>query len=637
MCGIVGYFGAKDPKEVIVGGLKRLEYRGYDSAGVAILDSAAGVGAASGAGASTGAGPNAGAGSSAGAMKIKVVRASGKLSELAKKLETEKFSGHLGIGHTRWATHGVPSERNAHPHTVDGVSLVHNGIIENYQEIKAELIRGGSEIKSDTDSELVAHLLAAKVKETGDLFKAVELVLPRLTGAYAILAMWEKQPDVMVAFKNGPPLVIGIGEKEMIVASDVQAIISHTNKVVYLDDHEIALCKGAELKLFSAAGQPIKKEVSTITWSADQVEKAGFKHFMLKEIFEQPRAVANAIAPHVDLSSKTVKLLDVGITEEQLQKIQRIFIIACGTSYYAGMAGKYMIEEVSGVPVECDIASEFRYRNPVIPTNSLVVTISQSGETADTLAAIRLAKQAGALTLSICNVRASSIDREAHGRLYMNSGPEIGVASTKAFVSTLAILNLLAIKLGQLNGYVGTEVQQAAVEALLGLPAQMETVLSYDKFFAESASKLKAYRGILFMGRGINYPIALEGALKLKELAYMHAEGYAAGEMKHGPLALIDDRMLILMVCPSDKNYEKTLSNLEEARARGGKIVSIGTGDNHELKAVSDDYLALPKAGWMLNPILAAIPVQLLAYHVADAMGHDVDQPRNLAKSVTVE
>lgn len=620
MCGIVGYFGAKDPKEVIVGGLKRLEYRGYDSAGVAILDS---VGVP--------------AGSPAGSMKIKVVRASGKLAELSKKLETEKFSGRLGIGHTRWATHGVPSERNAHPHSVDGVSLVHNGIIENYQEIKAELIRGGSEIKSDTDSELVAHLIAAKVKETGDLFKAVELVLPRLTGAYAILAMWEKQPEVMVAFKNGPPLVIGLGDKEMIVASDVQAIISHTNKVVYLDDHEIALCKGSELQVFSASGQAIKKEIATITWSADQVEKAGFKHFMLKEIFEQPRAVANAIAPHIDLEKKSVRLAEVGFSEEQLKKIERIFIIACGTSYYAGMAGKYLVEEVSRVPVECDIASEFRYRAPVIPKNSLVITISQSGETADTLAAIRLAKQAGATTLSICNVRASSIDREAHGRLYMNSGPEIGVASTKAFVSTLSILNLLALTLGRLHGHVSTAVEQSAVESLLGLPAQMETVLSYDKFFAESAAKLKAYRGILFMGRGINYPIALEGALKLKELAYMHAEGYAAGEMKHGPLALIDDRMLILMVCPNDKNYEKTLSNLEEARARGGKIVSIGTGDNHELKAVSDDYLALPKASWMLNPILASIPVQLLAYHVADAMGHDVDQPRNLAKSVTVE
>jgi glucosamine--fructose-6-phosphate aminotransferase (isomerizing) len=603
----------KDPKDVIVGGLKRLEYRGYDSAGVAILDGAKG------------------------SEHIKVVRAQGKLAELSKKLETEKFSGRLGIGHTRWATHGVPSERNAHPHTVDGVSLVHNGIIENYQEIKAELARSGATFTSDTDSELVAHLLARKVKETGDLFKAVELVLPLLTGAYAILAVWEKQPDVMVAFKNGPPLVVGVGDGEMVIASDVQAIIEHTKRVVYLEDHEIVLVKGNELTVFSAAGQPIKKDVHEITWSAEQVEKAGFKHFMLKEIHEQPRAVANACAPHIDLNEKRVRLHGVGLTDEQLKSIKRIFVVACGTSFYAGMAGKYLIEQLAKVPVECDIASEFRYRNPVIPPDSLVLTISQSGETADTLAALRLAKQAGALTLSICNVRASSIDREAHGRLFMNSGPEIGVASTKAFVSTLAVLNMFALALGDMRGVLGIKEHQEAVEDLLAVPAQMEAVLSYDKFFAEAAVKLKAYRGILFMGRGISYPIALEGALKLKELAYMHAEGYAAGEMKHGPLALIDERMLIVMVCPSDSNYEKTLSNLEEARARGGKIVSIGTGDNAQLKSVSDEYLSLPKASWTINPILAAVPVQLLAYHVADAMGHDVDQPRNLAKSVTVE
>ncbi len=613
MCGIVGYYGPKDPKDVIVGGLKRLEYRGYDSAGVAILD-----------------GPK-------NDQHFKVVRAEGKLGELAKKLETVSFTGHLGIGHTRWATHGVPSERNAHPHTVDGVSLVHNGIIENYQDIKADLAREGAVFSSDTDSELVAHLLARKVKETGDLFKAVELVLPMLTGAYSILAVWEKQPEVMVAFKNGPPLIVGVGEKEMVIASDVQAIISHTNKVVYLEDFEIVFVKGNDVKFFSAAGAPIKKEVVTITWTADQVEKAGYKHFMLKEIHEQPRAVAAACAPHVDLEAKRVKLSDVGLSDEQLRGIERVFIIACGTSYYAGLAGKYLIEQLAKIPVECDIASEFRYRDPVIPPRSLILTISQSGETADTLAALRLAKQAGALTLSICNVRASSIDREAHGHLYMNSGPEIGVASTKAFVSTLALLNLLSLYLGQVRGALSVKDEQHALEQLLAAPSQMEAVLAYDKFFAEAAQKLKAYKGILFMGRGINYPIALEGALKLKELAYMHAEGYAAGEMKHGPLALIDERMLIVMVCPSDRNYEKTLSNLEEARARGGRIISIGTGDNHALKAVSDHYLSLPKAEWNVNPILESIPVQLLAYHVANAMGHDVDQPRNLAKSVTVE
>lgn len=613
MCGIVGYYGQKDPKEVIISGLKRLEYRGYDSAGVAILD-----------------GPK-------GDQHFQVVRAEGKLAELAKKLETISFTGHLGIGHTRWATHGVPSERNAHPHTVDGLSLVHNGIIENYQEIKADLAREGAMFSSDTDSELVAHLLARKVKETGDLFKAVELVLPMLTGAYSILVVWEKQPEVMVAFKNGPPLVVGIGVNETVIASDVQAIISHTNKVVFLEDFEIVCVNGGEAKFFSAVGAPIKKEVTTITWTADQVEKAGYKHFMLKEIHEQPRAVAAACAPHVDLEKKRVRLKELGLSDDLLRDIERVFIIACGTSYYAGLAGKYLIEKLAKVPVECDIASEFRYRDPVIPPRSLILTISQSGETADTLAALRLAKQAGAVTLSICNVRASSIDREAQGHLYMNSGPEIGVASTKAFVSTLALLNLLSMYLGQVRGVLSVKEEQHALEQLLAAPSQMEAVLAYDKFFAEAAQKLKAYKGILFMGRGINYPIALEGALKLKELAYMHAEGYAAGEMKHGPLALIDERMLIVMVCPSDRNYEKTLSNLEEARARGGRIISIGTGDNQALKAVSDHYLSLPKAEWTVNPILESIPVQLLAYHVANAMGHDVDQPRNLAKSVTVE
>lgn len=628
MCGIVGYYGPQNPKDVIVSGLKRLEYRGYDSAGVAILHEG----------------------------KFKLVRASGKLIELQKKLETEPFSGHLGIGHTRWATHGVPSERNAHPHKVDGISLVHNGIIENYQHIRQQLAADGAKFSSDTDSELVAHLIARKVKETKDLFKAVELVLPELTGAYSILVVWEDQPDTMVAFKNGPPLIVGVGEKEMVVASDIQAIISHTNRVVYLDDLEIVKIEGTKYQIFSAAGQPICREVHTINWSAEQVEKAGFKHFMLKEIHEQPRAVANAIAPHVDLDKKITRLHGVGFattsfeqldkldlvqdaveTAKRLREIERVFIIACGTSFYAGMTGKYLLESIAKVPVECDIASEFRYRDPVIPAKSLVLVISQSGETADTLAALRLAKQAGALTMSICNVRRSTIDREAHGHLYMNSGPEVGVASTKAFVSTLALLNVFSIYLGRVREKINEAQERELIEGLLAAPAQMEAVLAYDKFFAEVAEKLKAYRGILYMGRGVSFPIAMEGALKLKELAYMHAEGYAAGEMKHGPLALIDERMLIVMVAPSDQHFEKTLSNLEEARARGGRVIAVGTGDNQSLKNSSEYYLSLPNAAWTVNPILEVIPLQLLAYHVADAMGHDVDQPRNLAKSVTVE
>ena len=628
MCGIVGYYGPREPKDIIVGGLKRLEYRGYDRAGVAILHKG----------------------------EFKLVRASGKLGELQKRLEAEPFDGHLGIGHTRWATHGVPSERNAHPHKVEGVSLVHNGIIENYQEIKEMLRRDGVTFSSDTDSELVAHLIARKVRQTGDLFKAVQAVLPELTGAYSILVVWEKQPETMVAFKNGPPLIVGVGHKEMVIASDIQAIISHTNQVVYLDDFEIVKVEGSGYQIYSAQGKPITKEIHTIQWNAEQVEKAGFKHFMLKEIHEQPRAVANAIAPHIDLTTKSVRLHRVGFgassldqvekldlaadateTARRLRDIERVFIVACGTSNYAGMVGKYMIEKIAKVPVECDIASEFRYREPVIPPKSLVLVISQSGETADTLAALRLAKAAGALTLSICNVRLSTIDREAQGHLYMNSGPEVGVASTKAFVSTLAVINLLSVYLGRVRDVISATQEAEFVEALLGAPAQMEAVLSYDKFFAEAAETLKGFRGLLYMGRGVNFPLALEGALKLKELAYMHAEGYAAGEMKHGPLALIDERMLIVMVAPKDQHYEKTVSNLEEARARGGKIISLGTGDDHALRNISDYYLSLPAAEWTVNPILEAIPLQLLAYHVADALGYDVDQPRNLAKSVTVE
>ena len=609
MCGIVGYYGPLSPRDVIVDGLRKLEYRGYDSAGVAILDDG----------------------------RFKLVRASGKLSELERKLEGERFDGRLGIGHTRWATHGAPNERNAHPHCVNGVSLVHNGIIENYQSLRARLRTAGAALASDTDSELVAHLISRRLEETGDLLRAVQLVIPELAGAYSILVVWEGQPDVLVAFKNGPPLVFGVGRGEIVVASDVQAVVARTCDVVYLDDGEVLRTERDAWQVFDASGIETTKPVQRIEWDAALAEKGGFKHFMLKEIHEQPRAVRAAIAPHVDLESMQARLSGVGLTAEALLKVERIFIVACGTSHYAGMTARYVIEAMARLPVETDIASEFRYRNPVLPPNSLVMTISQSGETADTLAALRLAKQAGALTLSVCNVRGSTIDREAHGHMYLNSGPEIGVASTKAFVGTLALLDVFALYMGRLRGTLGAEEERRMLEALLAAPAQMEALLAYDKFFAEAADRLKAYRGILYMGRGVNYPIALEGALKLKELAYMHAEGYAAGEMKHGPLALIDERMLIVMVAPQDSCYEKTLSNLEEARARGGKVIAVGTGENAELRGLSDYYLALPKAEWPINPLLAVLPLQLLAYHVAAAMGHDVDQPRNLAKSVTVE
>ncbi len=628
MCGIVGYFGPQNPKDVIVAGLRKLEYRGYDSAGISVLHDG----------------------------HFKRVRAEGKLRNLEQKLNHEAFNGHLGIGHTRWATHGVPSERNAHPHQVNGVSLVHNGIIENYMEIKEELLARGAKITSDTDSELVAHLISEEVLVQKDLFKAVLVVLKKLRGAFSILVIWDQQPNQLVAFKDGPPLVVGIGEDEAFVVSDVQAALQYTSKFVYLDDREIVQLNGSQVRFFDSEGHSIQKKEVILSWSPEQVEKMGFSHFMLKEIFEQPQSIASSLAPHLNLESHRVQLKNLGfsgasphdlegldsakdwlVTEKIFAGLSKIFIVACGTSYYAGIVGKYLIESLSGISTEVDIASEFRYRNPVIPAGTLVLTISQSGETADTLAAIRLAKEKGAKTLSLCNVKNSSIDREAHGHLYMNCGPEIGVASTKAFVSTLTMMNLFAISLAQAKKAITPQKEAEHVQALLALPNQVEVVLAYDKYFSEAADDLKEFRGFLYMGRGVNYPIAMEGALKLKELAYLHAEGYASGEMKHGPLALIDSRMAIVMIAPSDDLYEKTLSNLEEARARGGKIIAMGSGKNEKLKSVSDRYLAIPQAHWSTNPILAAIPLQLMAFHLAASLGHDVDQPRNLAKSVTVE
>lgn len=629
MCGIVGYLGPMNPKDVIISGLKKLEYRGYDSAGVAILHDG----------------------------RTKRVRAPGKLKALEEKLSQEPFNGHLGIGHTRWATHGAPSERNAHPHQVGGISLVHNGIIENYQEIRNELTKRGAQITSDTDSELVAHLISEEVQKGQDLVRAVQSVLKKLHGAFSIVVMSEKEPDRMVAFKDGPPLVIGIDDKQIFVASDVQALIQYTQNFVYLDDREIADVKGTKVQILSAEGKLLSKKSVKLQWNPEMVEKQGYRHFMLKEIYEQPRAIAAAIKPHIKVDDYTVKLSNVGFNQdfqkvmdgtlsaekdwEQTQKIlkttERMFIVACGTSYYAACVAKYLIENLAKIPVEVDIASEFRYRNPVIPKNTLVMTISQSGETADTLAALRMSKAQGATTLSICNVKNSTIDREAHGHLYMNSGPEIGVASTKAFTSTMAVLNCLALCWAHVRETISAKDEKEHVQALLAAPSQVEVILSFDKYFEQASNDLKNFKGFLYMGRGVSFPIAMEGALKLKELAYLHAEGYAAGEMKHGPLALIDESMAIIMIAPRDSLFEKTLSNLEEAKARGGKIISIGTLDDKDLRKVSDRYLSLPKAHWATNPMLAVVPLQLMAYHLACHLGCDVDQPRNLAKSVTVE
>ena len=613
MCGIVGYLGPLNPKDVILQGLKKLEYRGYDSAGVAILHDG----------------------------HAKQVRAPGKLSALEAKLKNENFNGHVGIGHTRWATHGAPTEKNAHPHQVDGISLVHNGIIENYQEIREELVKTGAEILSDTDSELVAHLIAREVKKTQDLYLAVENILPKLRGAFSIVAIWDQAPTDMVAFKDGPPLVVGIGEKQSFVASDVQALLAYTKKFIYLDDREIVLIKGDKVQVLTSQGAPINKKIVEINWNPEMVEKQGFAHYMLKEIYEQPRSVAAAMEPHLNPQTHEVNLKVEGMPTaeftELLKNTKRFCIVACGTSFYAAQVAKYLVESLAGVPVDIDVASEFRYRSPVLDKETLFMTISQSGETADTLAALRLAKEKGLKILSLCNVKDSTIDREAHIKLYMLSGPEIGVASTKAFTSTLTVISCLALQWGKAKGILQKSSENEMVRALLAAPAQLEGVLAYDKYFKETAVNLKNYRGFLYMGRGLSYPIAMEGALKMKELAYLHAEGYAAGEMKHGPLALIDERMAIVMLCPKDQWYEKTFSNLEEAKARGGEVIALGTGEDENLKRKSHFYLAMPKTHWMVNPLLSTIPMQLMAYHLAHQLGYDVDQPRNLAKSVTVE
>lgn len=615
MCGIVGYLGDRDPKEIIVEGLKKLEYRGYDSAGIAIIHDG----------------------------KTKRVRAQGKLKALEDKIAHENFNGHIGIGHTRWATHGAPTERNAHPHQVGEISLVHNGIIENYLEIKEELMAQGAVITSDTDSELVAHLIWKEIQKNQNLLESVKIVLQKIIGAFSIVVMWEKLPDELVAFKDGPPLIVGLSKdessaKEFYIVSDVQAALAYTNRFVYLNDREIVHVHRGEVKFFSAEGKPLKKDISVLNWSAELAEKQGFAHFMLKELYEQPRSVAAAMAPYIDTELHAIKLeQDFFLAESLLKNIDRVMFVACGTSYYAASIGKYLIEQLCRIPAETDVASEFRYRRPVIPKNTLLISISQSGETADTLAAVRLAKEQGVKVLSITNVAHSSIDREAHAHMYMNSGIEIGVASTKAFTSTLALLNILALQLSKVKGTLSVASERQAVQNLLAIPSQIEVVLAYDKYFSEAAEKLKKYKGFLYLGRGVSFPIALEGALKLKELAYMHAEGYAAGEMKHGPLALIDENMAIVVVAPSDELLDKTISNLQEAKARGGNIISIGTGENKSLKAMSEYYLSIPQTMWTTSPLLSVVPLQLMAYHLAHSLGHDVDQPRNLAKSVTVE
>ena len=606
MCGIVGYIGERQATPILIEGLRRLEYRGYDSAGVAVWNDG----------------------------EARVVRCRGKLRALEERLEKEATPGTVGIGHTRWATHGRPSDENAHPHKVGRVSVVHNGIIENHLALRSQLEEGGSVFRSETDTEIFAHLIAGELEAAGDLTEAVRKALRQVEGAYAIVAIDDSDPHVMVAAKNASPLVVGLGVGETFLASDVPAILGETREIIFIDEGEIVTLTREGVAISDLDGEPVERAPRTITWTAVQAEKAGYRHFMQKEMHEQPRAVADTLAGRLDLENDTVVLDDV---ELDPAAIRRVVMTACGTSYHASLVGKYLIEGLARIPVEVDLASEFRYRDPLVGEGDLVIAISQSGETADTMAAIREARVRGAKVLAISNVLDSSIPRLADYAFYTHAGPEIGVASTKAFVTQLVSLVLVAIYLGRRSGRLPRERARELLAALVALPQQVAEVIEHSAQLQVIARRYGNAVGVLFLGRGNQYPIALEGALKLKEISYIHAEGYAAGEMKHGPIAMIDDTMPVVVLAPRNPTYEKTVSNLTEVHAREGKIIAIATRGDKSIGASADEVVLVPETAVELQPILTVLPLQLLAYYVADFKGTDIDQPRNLAKSVTVE
>jgi glucosamine--fructose-6-phosphate aminotransferase (isomerizing) len=608
MCGIIGYIGKRNAIPIVLDGLKRLEYRGYDSAGVAFF---------SGGG-------------------IEVRRCKGKIRDLEGIMDNTHEFSTVAIGHTRWATHGKPSDENAHPHRSDGIVVVHNGIIENYVELRHGLQSEGYIFTSETDTEVLCHLIN-KHSPGRSLESSVRETLKDIRGAYAFAVIDEKEPDRIVAVRNESPLVVGLGEEEFFFASDVPAFLNHSREVIFLDNHEMAILHRDGVIVTDFDGYPLDKEVVTITWSPSMAEKGGYRHFMLKEIFEQPRAVSDTFRGRVYPEKGEVALEEFGLSPEFIKSVNRIFIVACGTSWHAGLAGKYMIEDIARVRVEVDIASEFRYRRPIVDEGTLFIAITQSGETADTLAAMREARGLGAKTLAICNVIGSTASREADTVFYTHSGPEIGVASTKAFTAQITALYLLAIAFGRAVGVIDVETASELIGDLLHLPAKLEHVLELDGEISSIARDLFRAKDFLYLGRGINYPIALEGALKLKEISYIHAEGYPAGEMKHGPIALIDEELPVLVIAPSGRLSEKVLSNMQEVRSRGGILVCITTDDNMEAKSLSRYCVSVSGTNTYLNALLMTVPLQLLAYHIAVLRGCDVDQPRNLAKSVTVE
>ncbi len=609
MCGIVGYIGGQEASPIIIEGLRKLEYRGYDSAGICTLNG--------------------------GAPQIR--RAEGKLINLEKILAAEPALGTRGIGHTRWATHGRPSEINAHPHKADGIVVVHNGIIENYLKLKEQLIEAGHQFSSETDTEIIAHLIDEHYRGCGDFEDAVRSALRQVEGAYAVAIICEQEPDKLIAAKLGSPLVVGQGQGEYFVASDIPAMLSHTREMVFLEDGEMVVFTPEQMRVTDLNGKLLEKQSKTITWSPLMAEKGGFKHFMLKEIYEQPRALGDTMAGRLQLDEGDVFLEDLSLTAEDLTGFEKIFVIACGTSWHAGLVGKFYLEKLARIPVEIDIASEFRYRDPIVSANSLTVLISQSGETADTLAALREAKSKGGKTLCICNVVDSSIARESDAVIYTHAGPEIGVASTKAFTTQLVALYLLALKLGRVRGQLSAAGCQQKITDLLTLPRKVEEVLELDGEIENIAKNYMNARDFLYLGRGNQYPIALEGALKLKEISYIHAEGYPAGEMKHGPIALIDENLPVVVLVPQNATYDKVVSNMQEVCARGGIVIAITSGTDERLRQQVSALIQVPELDDDLMPILTSIPIQLLAYHVAVLKGTDVDQPRNLAKSVTVE
>jgi glucosamine--fructose-6-phosphate aminotransferase (isomerizing) len=610
MCGIVGYVGSQPCSDILLTGLRRLEYRGYDSAGIAIA---------------TGDG-------------VKIVRAEGKLSNLERAYHADAFDGTTGVGHTRWATHGSPTERNAHPHRAGRVVLAHNGIIENYMQLREELTDRGCAFTSATDTEVVAHLIDTEFGDGAhDLHEAVRRALQRIEGSYALVVMDVDHPEQLVVARNASPMVLGRNGDEAFAASDVPAVLGHTRDFVFLEDGDTAVLTAESTTVFDATGEPVERETKRINWDPISAEKQGYKHFMLKEIFEQPARIVDTLRGRVSLERGDVDLTEVEIEQEWLEDAQKIVIVACGTSYYAAMVGKYVLEKVARIPVEIDLASEFRYRDPIVDDRTLCVAISQSGETADTLAAMRQARELGAKSLAICNVIESTIARESDGVLYTHAGPEIGVASTKAFTTQLSAVALLAVWLGRRRATIDEAEGRRLIEALRAVPTAMEKILDDVSVYDEIAHEYSSAISFLYLGRGAQYPIALEGALKLKEISYIHAEGYAAGEMKHGPIALIDEEMPIVVVAPKASVYEKVLSNVEEVKARDGRIIAVVTDGDTDLSRLADVTIAIPDVDEVVQPIVTAVAVQLIAYHIADFKGTDVDQPRNLAKSVTVE